>query len=92
MPSTPPPTLSLSFSPPNPSVPSNAAAGTVVAQVIATWSNGKQFTGILDFTTPYGSDSNIFAIFGNNVIVNPSGPGLSADGNTVQNVSVIAIQ
>jgi hypothetical protein len=92
MPSAPPPTLSVSFSPPNPSVPSNAAAGTVVAQVIATWSNGNPFTGILDFTTPYGSDGNTFAMSGSNLIVNSSGPGLSAAGNTVQNVTVIANQ
>jgi hypothetical protein len=92
VPSTPPPTLSVSFSPPNPSIPSNAAAGAVVAQMIATWSNGSPFTGTLDFTTPYGSDSNTFAISGSNLIVNPSGPGLSAAGNTIQNVTVIANQ
>jgi hypothetical protein len=41
---------------------------------------------------PYSHDQGVFAIFGNNLIVNPSEPGLSADAYTVQNVTIIATQ
>jgi hypothetical protein len=86
------PALSVSFNPPNPSIPSNAPAGTVVTTIAATWSNGAPFTGALSFGLPYSNDNGTFAISGNNLIINPTGPGVSSDGNTVQNVTVIATQ
>jgi hypothetical protein len=85
-------TLTLSFNPPNPSVPANAALGSVVASISATWSDGSPFTGTLSFAQPYSNDQGVFAISGNNLVVNPSGPGLSADANTVQNVTIVATQ
>jgi len=84
--------LVLSFNPPNPSVSTTAPLGSVVAMISPTWSDGSPFTGTLSFAQPYSNDNGIFAISGNNLIVNPSGPGLSADGNTVQNVTVVATQ
>jgi hypothetical protein len=87
------PTLSLSFNPPNPIVPANAPAGSVVATVLASWSNGNPFTGTLAFGTPYFSDGGIFAIDGNsNLIISSTGPGLSGDGGTIQNITTIATQ
>jgi hypothetical protein len=91
-PSAPTPYLTLSFNPPNPSIASNAPAGTAVATIAATWSDGTPFTGTLSFGVPYSNDNATFAIFGNSLIVNSAGPGVSADGGTTQNVTVTATQ
>ena len=86
------PYLTLSFNPASPSIASNASAGTVVATIIASWSNGSQFTGKLSFGAPNSNDKATFAISGNQLIVNPGGPGLSADGGTTQLVTIVATQ
>jgi hypothetical protein len=86
------PTLMLSFSPPNPSIPPNAPGGTVVATAVASWSDGSEFTGTYSFGQPYSNDGGVFVLNGNQIIVNPSGPGLSAEANTTQNITVIATQ
>jgi Domain of unknown function (DUF4082) len=85
-------TLVLNFNPPNPSIPANTPLGSVVATVTPSWSNGSPFTGTLSFAQPYSNDQATFAMSGNNLIINPSGPGVSADSNTVQNVTVVATQ
>jgi hypothetical protein len=84
--------LALNFNPPNPSITSGAALGSVVATITPSWSDGSRFTGALSFAQPYSNDQGAFAISGNNLIVNPSGPGLSAYPNTVQNVTIVATQ
>jgi hypothetical protein len=84
--------LALSFNPPNPSIPANAPLGSIVATITPSWSDGSPFTGTLSFAPPYSNDQGIFSISRNNLIINPSGPGVAADGNTVQNVTVIATQ
>jgi len=84
--------LVLSFNPPSPSIAADARLGSVVATITPTWSDGSPFTGTLSFGPPYSNDQGIFAISGNNLIVNPSGPGISADANTVQNVTIVATQ
>jgi hypothetical protein len=86
------PSLILSFNPPNPSIPANVPLGSLVATITPTWNDGSPFTGTLSFGPPYSNDQGVFAISGNNLIVNPSGPGVSADANTVQNVTIVAIQ
>jgi hypothetical protein len=91
-PSAPTPYLTLSFNPPNPSIASNTPAGSVVATIAATWSSGAPFTGTLSFGPPYSNDSATFVISGSQLIVNSTGPGLSADGGTTQNITVIATQ
>jgi len=91
-PTAPTPYLTLKFNPASPSIASNGPAGTVVATVTATWSNGSPFTGTLTFAQPYSSDQGIFVMSGNSLIINPSGPGVSADANTVQNVTIVATQ
>lgn len=63
------PTLMLSFNPPAPTVPSSAANGTVVATIVASWSNGSPFTGTLGFAAPYGNDGGLFSISGSNLVV-----------------------
>jgi hypothetical protein len=84
--------LVLNFSPQKPSIPSTALAGTVVATMMPSWSDGSPFTGTLSFASPYSNDQGTFAISGNSLILNPSGPSLSADANTTQNVTVVATQ
>jgi len=84
--------LVLNFNPPNPSIPANTPLGSVVATINASWSDGSPFTGTLSFAQPYSNDQGVFAMSGNNLIINPSGPGVSADPNTVQNVSIVASQ
>jgi len=84
--------LVLSFNPPNPSIPANTPLGSVVATITPTWSDGSPFTGKFSFAQPYSNDQATFAISGNNLIINPSGPGVSADANTVQNVTIVATQ
>ncbi len=87
------PTLSISFNPSAPSVPANTPVGTTVAAISAQWSDGSPFTGVLAFGTPYFSDGGTFAIDGNNnLIVSSTGPGLSGDVGTVQNVTTVATQ
>ncbi len=87
------PTLSITFNPPNPSIPPTAAAGTVVSQIQPTWSDGSQFTGTVAFSSPDFSDGGTFAIDGNlNVIISSTGPGVSGDNGTVQNISITATQ
>jgi len=86
------PSLVLGFNPPNPSILANAPLGSVVATITPTWSDGSPFTGTLSFGPPYSNDQGIFTISGNNLIVNPTAPGVSADANTVQNVTVVATQ
>jgi hypothetical protein len=61
--------LTLSFSPPNPSIPANAPLGTVVATINPTWSDGSPFTGTLSFAPPYSNDQGVFATSGNNLIL-----------------------
>jgi hypothetical protein len=64
----------------------------VVATVTASWSDGSPFTGTLTFGAPYYNDNATFAISGNNLIINPAGPGVSAVANTLQNVTIVATQ
>ncbi len=84
-----PPTLQLSDSPSTPSVPANAAVGTVVTALTASWSNGTTFTGTLSFVSPYKNDGGLFALSGNNVVVNGS---LASLGGTTQEITVQAQQ
>lgn len=86
------PSLILNFNPASPSISSTAPLGSVVATINPTWSDGSAFTGTLSFAQPYSNDNGTFSISGNNLIVNPSGPGLSADANTGQNVTIVATQ
>jgi hypothetical protein len=91
-PTAPTPYLTLSFNPANPSIASNAPAGTVVATITASWSDGSPFTGTLTFGPPNSNDKATFSVSGNNLIINPGGPGVSADGGTTQLVTIVATQ
>jgi len=54
----------------------------VVASINAAWSNSGPFTGALSFAQPHSNDQGVFSISGSELIINPSGPGLSLDANT----------
>ena len=84
--------LALNFDPPNPSITSSAPLGSVVATITASWSDGSPFTGSLSFGPPYSNDQGTFAIAGNQLIINPSGPGVSSDGTQTLNVTIVATQ
>jgi len=86
------PVLSLSVQPPNPSITSTAPSGTAVATIVATWSDGSPFTGTFGFAQPYSNDGGVFALVGNKLIINPSGPGVGGLAGTVQNATVVATQ
>ena len=87
-----PPYLILSFDPPNPSISANAPLGSMVATIAASWSDGSPFTGALSFGQPYSNDQGAFAISGENLIVNPAGPGVSSDTDMTLNVTIVAAQ
>ncbi len=86
------PYLALRFDPPNPTISSSTPRGSVVATILASWSDSSPFTGSLSFGPPYSNNQGVFTISGNSLIVNPAGPGVSTDANTTLNVTVVATQ
>ncbi len=87
--------LSMTVVPTTLSIPSSTSLGSTVATLQGVWSNADPFTG----TYSCGStcDNNTFSLSpgsgsSNLLIVNPSGPGVGFDANTVQNVTVTATQ
>jgi hypothetical protein len=89
---TAPPHLTLTFDPPSPSIAPSAPGGTVVATIIAAWSDGTPFTGSLGFGPPFYNDAGTFTISGNKLIMNRAAPAISARGGTTRNVTIIATQ
>jgi hypothetical protein len=85
-----PPVLSLSFEPPNPSIPNTTPKGATVATILPIWSNGQPFTGTISIGN--SNPAGVFAISGNSLIVSPSGPGVGAAGGTVEQVTIVAMQ
>ena len=63
-----------------------------MATIIASWSNGQPFTGTLGFGPPYSNDGGVFAISGDSLIINPSGPGAGSAGGTPAYVTIVATQ
>jgi len=86
------PSLTLAFSPPNPSITSGTPLGSVVATIIVSWSDGSPFTGTLSFGPPYSNAQGIFAISEDSLIIDPSGPGVSSNANMTLNVTIVATQ
>ena len=80
------------MTPTAPTLPEDAPLGSTAARMSAQWSDGSQFTGSYVFTTPYNDDGGTFAISGDSIIINPAGLGISGDGGTTQNISVVAVQ
>jgi hypothetical protein len=63
-----------------------------VATITPSWSDGNPFNGTLSFAPPYSNAQGIFAISGNNLIINPSGPGVSSAAGATLNVTIVATQ
>jgi len=84
------PVLSLSFEPPGPSIAKAVRRGTIVATIVARWSDGKPFRGTFAFGPPYWNDGGAFAISGDKLVVNPNGPGVAAAGTV--HVTIVATQ
>lgn len=74
----PPVTLSLTFNPLTPSIPSDAALGSYVTTAVPTWSDGRQFKGSLIFAAPYNNDGGVFTLTGP-----PPSSGLSPNGSQI---------
>jgi hypothetical protein len=86
------PFLNIVVNPTNPTIPSTTPLGAVVATVTVTWSNGAPFTGTLSFGPPNSNGGGVYALSGNNLIINPSGPGVGPAGGSIQNVTIVATQ
>ena len=92
-PSASTPSLSIVLTPANPTIAANAPLGSTVAAISAKWSDGSPFTGTISFGPPNSNAGGIFAIDKNqNLIVNPSGPGVGAAGGSIANVTLVATQ
>jgi hypothetical protein len=83
------PVLSLFFYPPNrrSRAPHHWAQQ---ATIVATWSDGHPFTGTLGFGPPNFDAGGTFSIIGNGLLINPTGPGVSADGGLVKQITIVA--
>jgi hypothetical protein len=85
--------LSVSSNPPNPTIPSTAPLGSVVAKLTAAWSDGAPFTGKLSFGPPNYSAGGVYALdSNNNLIISPLGPGVGSAGGTAETVTIVATQ
>jgi hypothetical protein len=80
-PSSPQPLITVMPSPPE--IPDTTPLGAVVATFAVAMSDGSPFTGTVDFGPPYYDAGGIFAISGNTIVVNPSGPGVGPNMATV---------
>jgi Domain of unknown function (DUF4082) len=89
-PVAPLPVLSLTFDPPNPSIPDTTPKGATVATILPTWSDGQPFTGTISIGD--SDPAGVFAISGNSLIIDPQGPGVGAAGGTVEQVTIVATQ
>lgn len=88
--------ISITILPLFPTIPSTTPLGTVVAILTGQWSDGRSFQGNFTFAPPNFDDSGVFAITQaapgaiGYLIINPSGPGVSAAGGSAQNATVVA--
>jgi hypothetical protein len=78
-----PPQPVITVTPSIPKVPDTTPIGAVVAIYSVKMSDGSPFTGTVRFGAPYYDGNGVFALSGNNIIVNPSGPGLGRNKTTI---------
>lgn len=81
------PGFTLSLGPPNATTPSSTAPGAVVSTITAMSSGGPP---ALAFGPPYFDDGGLFAISGNQLIINPAGAGVAALASSTQQATVTA--
>ncbi len=86
----------ITVTPMVPQILSTTPKGTVVATVAVVMTDGRPYTGGIAFGPPSFDDSGTFSISGSStpfsIIINPGGPGVAADGATIQNITVVAMQ
>lgn len=88
--------LTITITPPNPVIPSTTPLGATVATLSAHWSDNSPFTGgyligpASDPTAIYAIDLNLDHT--GNLKINPSGPGVGAQGGTIQDLIIEAYQ
>ena len=84
----PPPVPVITVTPAMPSIPDTTALGTLVATVSYAMSDGSTWTGTAVLSS---NPSNIFALSGGSLIVNPNGPGVGPNpGTQVDNITILA--
>jgi hypothetical protein len=80
---TGPPQPVITVTPNTPKVPDTTLLGAVVATYSVTMSDGSPFHGTVGFGAPHYDGRGVFALSGNHIIVNPSGPGLGPNKTTI---------
>jgi hypothetical protein len=73
----------ITVTPNMPEVPDTTALGAVIASYTVTMSDGSPFTGTVRFGAPYYDGGGVFALSGNNIIVNPKGPGIGPNATSL---------
>jgi len=84
--------LALAVVPSNPLILSTSPLGSVVATLQGVWSDGSPFTGTYQFVAPNFNDGGVYAISGNKLIINPTGPGVAGAGGSIEDVTIVAVQ
>jgi hypothetical protein len=73
----------ITITPTTPEVPDMTPLGAVVATYAVAMSDGSPFSGTVRFAAPFFDAGGIFALSGNNIIVNPNGPGIGPNITTM---------
>jgi hypothetical protein len=83
----------IAVTPMAPQIPDTTPLGAVVATFAVTMSDGSPFTGSVAFGSPFFDNGRVFAISGNQIIVNPAGPGVGPNlGTITDHITLIAMQ
>jgi hypothetical protein len=80
---TRPPQPVIMVTPNAPRVRDTAPLGSVVASYSVRMSDGSPFTGTVRFGPPYYDSKGVFALSGNDIVVNPNGPGIGPNKTTI---------
>jgi hypothetical protein len=85
IPPTPPaaPQAVITVMPTTPELPDTTPLGAVVATYAVAMSDGSAFTGTVGFGAPFYDAGGIFALSGNNIVINPAGPGVGPNMSTI---------
>lgn len=73
----------ITVTPIEPEIADTTPKGTVVATFSVINSDGSPFTGTTQFGAPFYDAGGIFALAGNSIIVNPTGPGSGPNMTTI---------
>jgi len=80
---TRPPQPVIMVTPNAPRVRDTAPLGSVVASYSVRMSDGSPFTGTVRFGPPHYDNKGVFALSGNDIVVNPNGPGIGPNKTTI---------